>query len=311
MNSVLVTSFTLTSAFFLIRSQRCLIVTKMRKSFFFIETSIQSFTVTSTDTSETRPSTPPFFIHTFLIFNELQVSVCFMFHARQLNMVALQSLQHMTFSFSIVLAFALVTVKATEALGDRSESAYQTIATPKPGRKSHKHPRLTSTATQMASPSPRSFSISKRNGPVVFKANSTQDEQLESLRTNAKYFIVQQFPPRRRMRILLRVDVYAVPVFKLKNNLVRKKSLKDGSLLKSSLRISRNCYRSMCAARLTVVSSKSIRWRIIRKALQTLRRSHGFSNVYSLDPRRYRIKREGGRKYIVFVPFKNFQSEEF
>lgn len=245
------------------------------------------------------------YLRSVLLFSDQLLVTGFAFHHKHLNML---SVQNINFSISMTLAFALLMGKITEAQSEGPQLTNQATPTPKAIPNSHAASPFISSPLQSVAPSPPSFSISTLNGPVVFTASLTRDVQLEALRANTKYFIVQQYPPHRRMKILLRVDVLVVAGYNPKSRLLHKKSVKDSTLQKHSLRISKYCPQSMCAARLTIMSSKAIRSRIIRMAIKTLSRSRGFGSIFSRDPRRYRIRRNGGRIYIVFVPFRKLYS---
>lgn len=69
------------------------------------------------------------------------------------------------------------------------------------------------------------------------------------------------------------------------------------------------CGRANCAARVTILSNRFIRREIISRAMRILRRRPDFSDVF--QPSRIRIRRVGGRTFVVIVNFRNDYLQEF
>lgn len=66
------------------------------------------------------------------------------------------------------------------------------------------------------------------------------------------------------------------------------------------------CPARSCAAQVSIVSAKFVKFQIIRNALALLQKRPGFTDVFSAaEQEKFRVVREGGNKFTVFVPFKD------
>lgn len=63
------------------------------------------------------------------------------------------------------------------------------------------------------------------------------------------------------------------------------------------------CRASRCASRVFVMSNTSVRWRVINKALNKLRKRPGFKRVYDKRRWTYIVRSFGSRNFMVDIPF--------
>lgn len=66
------------------------------------------------------------------------------------------------------------------------------------------------------------------------------------------------------------------------------------------------CYANTCGTRITFVSPRAVRRRVIVRAFALLRGVRNFGQVYNPDKKNTLVRRNrNGRTYVVFVPFKS------
>lgn len=71
------------------------------------------------------------------------------------------------------------------------------------------------------------------------------------------------------------------------------------------------CRRANCAARVTVISQRFIRFAIINNALNQITRRPTFRDVFNTDRSLYRVTRVGNNRFVVIIPFNNIFLAEF
>lgn len=80
---------------------------------------------------------------------------------------------------------------------------------------------------------------------------------------------------------------------------------------KESIRAQIGCLANQCGSRVTIVSSTILRKITLATALQKLKRSIRFGDIFQSVSERILLKRVNGKKYLVFVPFNNAYIQEF
>lgn len=71
------------------------------------------------------------------------------------------------------------------------------------------------------------------------------------------------------------------------------------------------CSRANCAARVVITSQQFIRRNIINNALNVIRARPSFASVFNRNRSLYTIQRQGNRKFIVIIPFRQQYLAEF